>query len=143
MKNKKLIIGLSISIPLLIIIVVIVLILLGIIPNPFLDTSDLVCYETMYEDETVKEVLKNTFEFDKFGYFTIFNSEYTVKYNNLELAQNNYKDLIENENIDAIIDENVVIVKNQIKADEYKSFLGKKRKEIKKIYEHEFFYDCE
>ena len=112
MKNKKLIIGLSISIPLLIIIVVIVLILLGIIPNPFLDTSDLVCYETMYEDETVKEVLKNTFEFDKFGYFTIFNSEYTVKYNNLELAQNNYKDLIENENIDAIIDENVVIYGN-------------------------------
>lgn len=126
-KNTKiyLIIGIIIS---LLILVYIALVIFNILPNPFLDTKDLVCIryesaaEVYYEEENII-----TFKFDKWAKVKSYVDELTTKRPDLIIKQ-------EGKNVISISNYNVEFGKG---------YYNYTKKQLKEMYEKEFNFVCE
>ena len=141
--------GIKVSIGALVLVVVlvlvyIVLIIKGILPNPFLDTSDLVCTRTI-EFETYSEEEKVVFKFDKWANLEKYEMSLNVIYPTFEEAKEYYehnKQYVES--LKFIEEENKIVFSNDIfknKDDEY--HFNKTKQELKEEYEKNHSYKCE
>lgn len=140
MKNK-----IKILFPvLLIIIIFVILIVVGIIPNPFLDTKDLVCTrESDFVTRTRTE--KITISFNSRGNIEKIVEEYIRKYQSNEEAKQFYNSIIEDASDDvAITIENNTVTETREQTT-FENFGGyeKNKKGLTKFYTDELYYNCE
>lgn len=117
------------------------LIIKGILPNPFLDTKDLVCKLENIPEYNGADVLL-TFNFDKNTVFKGYSEEYIYKYETEEIATEIYEKLRQNSNSEISIDGKTVKLSNYYKSEKDKGYYGKTKKQIKKIYVSELLYEC-
>lgn len=142
--NKKFKIILTTVISILVLIIVyIILIIKGILPNPFLDTKDLVCtiFES-YEDseETFERISK--FKFDNKAIIVSYEVEEISTYSSIESANKNYEYINEEKYTYVEKKENVIHLISTYEIEENKGYYGKTKKEIKEMYEKNFLYEC-
>jgi len=138
-KSMKILLGILIPIVVLIIIYII-LIITKVVPNPFLDTSDLVCSrENDYFDFILEE--KVIIKFDNKANIKEYEVYEIFKFNSLEAA-NDYYELLSSDTNNLEIDEKNVIKKSVYNIEEYKEYSGKTKEEMKNIYVEKLFYIC-
>ncbi len=140
MKNKRLTIILSISGLLFLLITLIVLILLGVIPNPFLDTSDLVCKREHYYPELgVTSIEERLYSFNNKAREEKVIERYINKYETVEIAKEEYNKLLEIGENTKKLEGNMII--DEIEITNMDSIATKK--EIKSFYERQYDFVCE
>lgn len=137
-KNVKIILGV-IAIFIVLIITYIILIANEILPNPFLDTSDLVCSrENNYGTLDYKE--KIIIKFDKFQRVKQHVSINSFIYKTLEDAQDAYNNLDNKEGYELNSEENSIETKKIISITKDNSFYKKNKNQMKNFYINELYY---
>jgi len=117
----------------------IILIVKEILPNPFLDTSDLVCSrESNYGLLDYKE--KIIIKFDKFQRVEQHVSINSFIYETLEDAQEAYNSLDNKEEYKLNKEENSIEFQKTILITSDNSFYKKNKKQMKDFYINELFY---
>lgn len=140
--KKKLIIGIIISLGLLLT-TYIILIIKQIIPNPFLDTSDLVCIrDDSNATIDIKEENVYIFSFDKNAIIKSYKVQYIYILDTEKEAKKYYEYLKETDTPNLKIEDNKVIVFSNYKIEKNKGYYGRSKEQIKKYYEKEFLYEC-
>ena len=119
----------------LILITLLILMITNVIPNPFLDTSDLVCVRKNYNyDEIV------TFKFDRLGKSVFSNKVDHLYFDTNEEADEYYNEFsVDNSNL--VKENDTTIIVNTPKDNE-KEHYKKSRRKIKKLYT-EYGFKCE
>lgn len=107
-----------------------------------LDTKDLICVRNSdYTDFKYEE--KVTVGFDENAVITEYEEKYAVIYPTNKEAKSYYNETkLNNSDINITLDDNQVIFSNIIFVDENNNYFGKTKKQIKKIYIEELFYEC-
>lgn len=139
-KNKSLKIVLGIIITLIVLVIgFIILIVTEVIPNPFLDTKDLVCERGYALDENSYFIEKKFFKFNFKAYVKYIKQENITKYFDEELAKKYYDEIIKYTEKDKIkLNGNEIISV----INEKNSYSDKTKQEIKEYFEHELAYEC-
>lgn len=144
-KNKSLKIVLGIIITLIVLVIgFIILIVTEVIPNPFLDTKDLVC-EITIGDPTAGPQAKTIFifKFDKQAIITSYNEKAVQYFLSNDEAKNEYNNIkSNNESANIELNENSIIYSIDYSLEVDKGYYGKSKKEIKKIFIDEYSYEC-
>lgn len=138
--KKSIKIVLCIVVPLTVLITTyIILIVKGILPNPFLDTSDLVCSrESIFGLLTYKEEV--IIKFDKFQRVNQHISIDSFIYETLEDAQDAYNNLDDKEVYKLNKEENSIEFEKTISITKDNSFYKKNKQQMKDFYINELFY---
>ena len=136
---------LGILIPIIIIVITYVILMLnGIVPNPFLDTKDLVCsrLSSSTEFNTEEEIV--TIHFDKKAIIKEVKTEYVMDFTTEQLAKEYYDKTIKYvDSAEINLNGKIVSFPTIIKIDESNTNYNKTKKEIEKLYEEVLVYDCE
>lgn len=142
-RNIKVLIVITISLAILILIYI-GLVIKEILPNPFLDTSDLVCTRAI-EFETYTEESVIIFVFDKKAKLKKYEITENMVYPTLEEAKEYYEYTKPYVNfLELIEEENKVKYFSSIKQNKDDSFhFSKTKKELKEEYEKNDSYICE
>ena len=116
----------------------------GVVPNPFLDTSDLVCSrETKLPIYVEQEII--IVKFNKDATIKEYDEIYKIIYDDEE-ELNNYKDYLTSINVDYRYNESEksIETKELIKITKENNYYNKTKKEIKNIFLDEIHYEkCE
>lgn len=143
MKKSLKILTTIIILLLVLLITYVVLIITKVIPNPFLDISDLYCYRDGVQYTDYKKDKYIIFSFDKWSNLKIGKVEEHLIYNDEELAKQEFSDLQElfndysNETLR--LDDKTIIIEGELSNDEITRDMNKKQ--IKERYK-EFNYEC-
>jgi len=142
-KNKGLKIFLGILTTLILLIVVfIVLIIKEIIPNPFLDTKDLVCEGRIKTEDYEKKIV---YKFDKKTIVEKYVEIIAIKLDSTEETKEKYNELSKTPDIDIKLDleNNSIVASKEYNIELNNGYYGKTKKEIVDIYVNQYNYICE
>ena len=141
-KGIKILMGIVIFV-IVLIVTYIVLILQRVLPNPFLDTSDLYCYRDGTEYDAYKLNKYIVFSFDKWGIFVSGESQDHLVFNKEEDAKKKFdifKDMFEESSEDILkLEDKTVILKGEL--DFSLDVNNMTRKQINERYS-ELGYEC-
>lgn len=138
---KKVIKGILISV-IVLIIIYIILVLTKVLPNPFLDTKDLVCKKINDQISfTYEEIVIIKFNNDA----TVREVEQKEIYVFLDEqeAKDYYEQESDNKNFNFEIEGNKVTISNTLTSENKIDYSVVTKKEIKKRYIEEYSYECE
>ena len=142
-KKMKLILSI-ILIVVVLVVSYIILIIKGILPNPFLDTSELVCVRTSNASGNSLETELVTISFDKSAKIKILKEELLIEFDIVEEAQEYYDEFIMYLGEDTLfLEGNKVSSYSIVKIDKDNNYFDKTKEEMKKIYIKEYQYECE
>lgn len=137
---KKVIKGILISV-IVLIIIYIILVLTKVLPNPFLDTKDLVCTrETKLPGYVEQEIV--IIKFNKDATIKEYDEIYKIIYEDVK-ELNNYKDYLTSINVDYRYNEveKSIETKELIKITQKNNYYKKTKKEMKNIFLNEIHYE--
>lgn len=126
------------------IVVILILMFTGVIPNIFVDRSDLICSRVYTKTETFKDEDYVVIKFNNRGFAKGGNKQSKFIYNDKESAQKDYEEtkqaLSEDKNSNVQLEDTTVIVNSPLELSLDQKEMN--RKKIKKVYE-DFGYECE
>lgn len=123
-----------------IVVIYVVLVISKVLPNPLLDTKDLVCSrENDYVDFVLEE--KVIIRFDSKAKIKEYELQDVFKFDS-SIAAKDYYELLNLDANNLELDKKNVIQKSVYSIKENMEYKGKTKEEIKKIYVEELFYTC-
>lgn len=127
----------------LIIMIIIILMFTGILPNIFVDRSDLVCSRIYIQTDAFTWYQDTVIKFNNKGFVKMGNVVNKNVYSDEKTALKNYEQLKNSitgeDEIDAKLENNILVTDNKIEISLEQEKMNKK--EIKKVYEG-YGYEC-
>ena len=136
---------LGVLVPIIIILTVyLILIIKQILPNPFLDTKDLVCIRDS-SNPTIQDKIEEEkiFKFDNKAIITSYDEKMIYTFWLESTAKREYEYAKKVKTNKVTLDNNVLTILRTYIMKENEGYYGKTKKEIRKIYEEDLGYDCE
>lgn len=142
MNKRSKIIGIIISF-IIMVVTYVCLIIFEILPNPFLDTTDLICSKVV-DTGDFKIIDERIITFDKKANIKLITEKNITEYPNEETAKIAYERITKDQDLTTKIElqgNQLVGEYIEISVENFKGY-GKNKKDVKRYYEIEFDYVC-